>query len=153
MSAIGSDAEGDDFEYSWTATAGSFEDAGSMQTIYTCETVSGEEITIEVSDDGFEYCIDAWTVPVDCVDGDGGTGGTGGSGGSAGSGGSGGTGGGGGVKPVALIVINADGVRVEPIPGPSAMLAALVVSALPPYPFTFAGFPPRTAAWRFPSGG
>lgn len=34
------------------------------------------------------------------------------------------------------------GLRVEPVPGPSAMLAALVVSALPPYPFTFAGFPP-----------
>ncbi len=34
------------------------------------------------------------------------------------------------------------GIRVEPIPGPSAILAALVVSALPPYPFTFVGFPP-----------
>ncbi len=34
------------------------------------------------------------------------------------------------------------GLRIEPIPGPSAILAALVVSALPPYPFTFAGFPP-----------
>ncbi len=34
------------------------------------------------------------------------------------------------------------GIRIEPIPGPSAILAALVVSALPPYPFTFAGFPP-----------
>lgn len=34
------------------------------------------------------------------------------------------------------------GLRVEPIPGPSAILAALAVSALPPYPFTFAGFPP-----------
>ncbi len=34
------------------------------------------------------------------------------------------------------------GIRVEPIPGPSAITAALVVSALPPYPFTFAGFPP-----------
>lgn len=32
-----------------------------------------------------------------------------------GSGHGGGTGGGGGVKPVALIIINADGVRVEPI--------------------------------------
>ena len=32
-----------------------------------------------------------------------------------GSGTGGGTGGGGGVKPVALIIINADGVRVEPI--------------------------------------
>jgi 16S rRNA (cytidine1402-2'-O)-methyltransferase len=39
----------------------------------------------------------------------------------------------------------AAGVRVEPLPGPSAALAALVVSALPPHPFTFAGFaPPRS---------
>ena len=34
------------------------------------------------------------------------------------------------------------GIRVEPIPGPSAPLAALVVSGLPPHPFTFCGFPP-----------
>ena len=36
----------------------------------------------------------------------------------------------------------ARGVRVEPVPGPSALLAALVVSGLPPHPFTFCGFPP-----------
>ena len=36
----------------------------------------------------------------------------------------------------------ARGVPIEPIPGPSAVLAALVASGLPPYPFTFAGFPP-----------
>jgi 16S rRNA (cytidine1402-2'-O)-methyltransferase len=36
----------------------------------------------------------------------------------------------------------AAGHRVEPIPGPSALLAALVVSGLPPQPFTFCGFPP-----------
>lgn len=36
----------------------------------------------------------------------------------------------------------ARGIRIEAIPGPSAVLAALVVSGLPPYPFTFAGFPP-----------
>ena len=40
------------------------------------------------------------------------------------------------------------GVRIEPIPGPSAILAALVVSALPPYPFTFAGFSPPQAKRR-----
>jgi 16S rRNA (cytidine1402-2'-O)-methyltransferase len=34
------------------------------------------------------------------------------------------------------------GVRIEPIPGASALLAALVISGLPPQPFTFAGFPP-----------
>lgn len=36
----------------------------------------------------------------------------------------------------------ARGVRVEPLPGASALLAALVASALPPQPFTFLGFPP-----------
>ena len=36
----------------------------------------------------------------------------------------------------------ARGVRIEPLPGPSALLAALVASALPPHPFTFVGFPP-----------
>ncbi|REK03647.1 MAG: 16S rRNA (cytidine(1402)-2'-O)-methyltransferase [Acidobacteria bacterium] len=36
----------------------------------------------------------------------------------------------------------AAGVRVEPVPGASALLAALVVSGLPPQPFTFLGFPP-----------
>ena len=37
-----------------------------------------------------------------------------------GSGAGGGTGGGGGVKPVALVIINRDGVRVEPIKGGTA---------------------------------
>jgi 16S rRNA (cytidine1402-2'-O)-methyltransferase len=36
----------------------------------------------------------------------------------------------------------ARGHRVEAVPGPSALLAALVVSGLPPQPFTFCGFPP-----------
>jgi 16S rRNA (cytidine1402-2'-O)-methyltransferase len=42
----------------------------------------------------------------------------------------------------------ARGVRIEPIPGPAAPLAALVVSGLPPYPFTFAGFPPPKTGKR-----
>ncbi|MDH5527525.1 MAG: spore germination protein GerW family protein [Nitrospirota bacterium] len=41
----------------------------------------------------------------------------------------GGTGGGGGVKPVALIVINADGVRVEPIKGGAASVLEKVAEA------------------------
>jgi 16S rRNA (cytidine1402-2'-O)-methyltransferase len=36
----------------------------------------------------------------------------------------------------------AHGHRVTPIPGPSAVLAALVASGLAPQPFTFCGFPP-----------
>ena len=42
----------------------------------------------------------------------------------------------------------ARGVRVEAIPGPSALLAALVVAGLPPLPFTFAGFAPPKGGKR-----
>ena len=42
----------------------------------------------------------------------------------------------------------AAGVRVEAVPGSSAVLAALVASGLPPYPFTFAGFPPHRRGKR-----
>jgi len=34
------------------------------------------------------------------------------------------------------------------VPGPSAITAALCVSGLPPYPFAFLGFPPRTRSER-----
>ncbi len=40
------------------------------------------------------------------------------------------------------------GIRVEAIPGPSAVLAALVSSGLPTDGFVFAGFPPPKAAAR-----
>ncbi|HZD38132.1 MAG TPA: 16S rRNA (cytidine(1402)-2'-O)-methyltransferase [Actinomycetes bacterium] len=40
------------------------------------------------------------------------------------------------------------GLRVEVVPGPSAVLAALVVSGLPTDRFTFEGFPPRKAGAR-----
>lgn len=42
----------------------------------------------------------------------------------------------------------AAGARIEPIPGAAAPLAALVASGLPPYPFTFAGFPPPKSGKR-----
>ncbi|MFP4048313.1 MAG: 16S rRNA (cytidine(1402)-2'-O)-methyltransferase [Desulfovermiculus sp.] len=35
------------------------------------------------------------------------------------------------------------GFRVSPVPGPSAPVAALMASGLPPYPFAFLGFLPR----------
>lgn len=40
------------------------------------------------------------------------------------------------------------GIRIIPIPGPSAILSALVASALPVQPFTFLGFPPRKGTSR-----
>jgi 16S rRNA (cytidine1402-2'-O)-methyltransferase len=42
----------------------------------------------------------------------------------------------------------ADGHRVVPVPGPSALLAALVASGLPAEAFTFVGFLPRRAGPR-----
>ncbi len=42
----------------------------------------------------------------------------------------------------------AAGACIEAIPGPSAALAALLVSALPPLPFTVAGFPPPRSGKR-----
>ena len=96
VSALGSDAEGDDFEYGWTATGGSFDDPSAAQTIFRCDDAANEEVTVEVSDDGFEYCVDSWTVRVNCSGEDGGTGGTPGGGGAAGEGGPGGTPGNGG---------------------------------------------------------
>jgi 16S rRNA (cytidine1402-2'-O)-methyltransferase len=40
------------------------------------------------------------------------------------------------------------GIRVTSVPGPSAVTAALAASGLPPHPFRFVGFLPRTASQR-----
>jgi 16S rRNA (cytidine1402-2'-O)-methyltransferase len=40
------------------------------------------------------------------------------------------------------------GIEVVPVPGPTAVIAALAVSALPVAPFTFLGFAPRKSAAR-----
>jgi 16S rRNA (cytidine1402-2'-O)-methyltransferase len=42
----------------------------------------------------------------------------------------------------------AAGARVVPVPGPSAILAALVAAGLPPDRFLFLGFPPRKSGAR-----
>jgi len=89
VGAAAGDEEGDAVEFSWTATGGSFDDSAAASTVFNCDEAADEEITIEISDDGFVYCIDDWTIPVNCVpdDGSGGAGGNGGAGGGAGSGG------------------------------------------------------------------
>jgi len=40
------------------------------------------------------------------------------------------------------------GLEVDHVPGPSAPVMALVLSGLPPHPFTFAGFPPPKSGRR-----
>jgi hypothetical protein len=98
VQADASDEEGDSVEYRWTATGGSFDDAAAQDTVFLCGAADEEQVTVEISDDAFEYCIDAWTVDVNCVENNG-TGGTGGSGtggaGGSGTGGAGGSGSGG----------------------------------------------------------
>ena len=41
-----------------------------------------------------------------------------------------------------------EGIEIDAIPGPSAVVDALVLSGLPPHPFTFAGFPPPKTGKR-----
>jgi len=68
VSAEAVDAEGDDIEYQWTATAGSFADPNAAVTNYSCEVEGTQSVRVTVSDDGFEYCDDSWTVEVTCGD-------------------------------------------------------------------------------------
>jgi hypothetical protein len=70
LSAMGEDAEGDDITYIWSGTGGDVDDPNAMDTTYTCEEVGKHSVTIRVSDDGFEYCMDSWTTVVTCVLGD-----------------------------------------------------------------------------------
>ena len=95
VSSQAEDHDEDPIEYRWSASTGAFANPNAANTFYTCETLGTHELTISVSDDNFDYCIDSWTVEVTCVQG-GGTGGTagGGTGGAAG-GGTGGAAGGG----------------------------------------------------------
>jgi hypothetical protein len=104
LSAAGSDVEGDPIAFVWDATGGTVANPSATSTTYTCGEVGEQVITITISDDGFEYCMDYWAVAVTCVEGEDGTGGTGGAGeggaggagGTAGAGGEGGAGGAGG---------------------------------------------------------
>ena len=68
LSAMGKDEEGDSIRYTWTGTGGSIADPNAASTTYTCGEVGEQMITITVSDDDFEHCMDDWTVPVTCVE-------------------------------------------------------------------------------------
>jgi 16S rRNA (cytidine1402-2'-O)-methyltransferase len=47
-----------------------------------------------------------------------------------------------------VVAVREAGFQVIPIPGPSAVMAALVASGLPAIPFAFLGFPPRKGRER-----
>ena len=67
LSAEGSDEEGDPVAYRWRASGGSLSDPSAAVTTYTCEVAGEQTVEVEVSDDGFEYCVDSSIVDVTCV--------------------------------------------------------------------------------------
>ncbi|MDH3527240.1 MAG: spore germination protein GerW family protein [Gammaproteobacteria bacterium] len=93
---------------------------GEIERMLNTKTVVGEPITVEGNT----------LIPLVSVGFGFGVGGGQGTEPKKGSGQGGGTGGGGGVKPVALIIINADGVRVEPIKSGTASALEKIAEAI-----------------------
>ena len=97
---------------------------GEIERMLNTKTVVGEPMTIEGNT----------LIPLVSVGFGFGAGGGSGSGkmksGDAGEGAGGGTAGGGGVKPIALIIINSDGVRMEPIKGAATSVLEKVADVI-----------------------
>jgi uncharacterized spore protein YtfJ len=92
-----------------------------IERMLSTKTVVGEPITIEGNT----------LIPLVSVGfGFGAGGGQGSEPNKKGSGHGGGTGGGGGIKPVALVIINKDGVRVEPIKSGTASVLEKVAESI-----------------------
>jgi len=92
---------------------------GEIERMLNTKTVVGEPITIEGNT----------LIPLVSVGFGFGVGGGEGTDAKKGAGTGGGTGAGGGVKPVALIVVNKDGVRVETVKGGAASLVEKIADA------------------------
>ena len=90
---------------------------GQVERMLTTKTVVGEPMTVEGNT----------LIPLVSIGfGFGGGGGKGKSPKETGEGTGGGTGGGGGIKPVGVIVVNKEGVRIEPVKGGAATFAEKV---------------------------
>ena len=70
LSAMATDTDGNSIDYAWTGTGGSIAEWSAPSTTYTCDEIGNQTITVTVSDDGFEHCMDDWTVPVTCYGAD-----------------------------------------------------------------------------------
>jgi len=93
---------------------------GEIERMLNTKTVVGEPITVEGNT----------LIPLVSVGFGFGVGGGQGTDPRKGSGHGGGTGGGGGVKPLALVIINKDGVRVEPIKSGTASVLEKVAESV-----------------------
>ena len=67
--AVAEDAERDPIEYRWETTGGSFDDPTVEDPIYTCEELGNYDVSVAVSDDGFDPCTSGWTIRVTCEEG------------------------------------------------------------------------------------
>jgi uncharacterized spore protein YtfJ len=96
-----------------------------IEKALTSKTVVGEPIKIE----------DTTIIPLICMGfgfgAGGGTGKGGGKGGDKGEGAGGGGGGGGGIKPVAVIVVDKEGVRIEQLKGTIASMVEKCAEVMP----------------------
>ena len=68
LTAQATDEEGDTIAYLWTATGGAIGDQNAAATTYTCEVEGAHMISLEISDDGFNGCIEGWSTIVVCED-------------------------------------------------------------------------------------
>ena len=93
---------------------------GEIERMLNTKTVVGDPITVEGNT----------LIPLISVGFGFGAGGGQGTDPKQGTGHGGGTGGGGGVKPVALIIINQDGVRLEPVKSGSATVLEKVAESI-----------------------
>jgi len=93
---------------------------GEIERLLNTRTVVGEPITIEGNT----------LIPLVNIGFGFGVGGGQGTEPKKGTGHGGGTGGGGGVKPIALVIVNKDGVRVEPIKGGTASVLEKVAESI-----------------------
>jgi uncharacterized spore protein YtfJ len=93
---------------------------GEIERMLNTKTVVGDPITVEGNT----------LIPLISVGFGFGAGGGEGTDPAKGAGAGGGTGGGGGVKPVAVVIINQDGVRVEPIKGSAASLVEKIADVV-----------------------
>jgi hypothetical protein len=66
VSVAAADEDGDDIDYAWTGTGGSFADPTASETTYQCQQTGAHSITVTVSD-GWA-CTATWTARVTCIE-------------------------------------------------------------------------------------
>lgn len=66
LEAYATDGEDDAIDYTWTATAGSFTSSSNPLTTYSCDDPGTQVIELWVTDDGFDNCVEEWSMIVVC---------------------------------------------------------------------------------------